>query len=46
MSSKSKKTKAIRKNKIKENKPNLKADRKRIENNQEILRGLAAKENS
>ncbi len=44
MSSNSKKTKAIRKNKIKLNKANLKTDDKRKQSNREILKKLAEKD--
>ncbi len=44
MSSNAKKTKAIRQNKIKPNKANLKADQKRQQKNREILKELAAKD--
>jgi hypothetical protein len=44
MTSHAKKTKAIRKNKARPNKANLKADQKRIQRNQEILRELASKD--
>ena len=44
MTSKAKKTKAIRGNKTAPNKANLKADRKRIQRNVEILRDLAKKD--
>jgi hypothetical protein len=46
MSSKAKKRKNIKKWKKTANKSNLKADRKRIENNLEILRDLASKDGS
>lgn len=44
MTSKSKKTKAIRKWKDKPNKANQKADLKRVQKNAEILRELAEKD--
>ena len=44
MSSNAKRTKIIRGNKISPNKANQKADRKRIKNNAEVLRELAAKD--
>jgi len=44
MSSKAKKTKAIRKWKTKPNKANQKADLKRIQKNAEILRELSEKD--
>jgi hypothetical protein len=43
MASNSKKTKSIRKWKDKPNKANLKVDMKRLANNREILKKLAAK---
>jgi hypothetical protein len=46
MSSKAKRTKAIRGWKEKPNKANQKADRKRFQKNVEILRQLAEKEKS
>jgi len=46
MASKTKKTKGIRKRKKRPNKANLKADRKRIQKNLEILRDLAEKDAS
>ena len=46
MASKTKKTKAIRKWKKRANKANIKADKKRIEKNREILRELAEKDGS
>ncbi len=46
MASNAKKRKNIKKWKKKANKSNLKADRKRIENNLEILRDLASKDES
>lgn len=44
MSSNAKKTKAIRQNKTKPNKANLKADQKRQQKNREILKELASKD--
>ncbi|MBN1906954.1 MAG: hypothetical protein JW927_17880 [Deltaproteobacteria bacterium] len=44
MSSNSKQTTIIRKNKVKANKPNLKADRKRDQQNREVLKELAEKD--
>lgn len=44
MTSNAKKTKAIRGNKTKPNKANLKANRKRERKNKEILKELAAKD--
>ena len=44
MASNSKRTKAIRDRKDQPNRDNLKKNRKRIEQNREILRELAAKE--
>jgi hypothetical protein len=44
MASNAKKTKAIRARKAKPNKKNRKADQKRIQENTELLRELAAKE--
>ena len=46
MASNSKKTKAIRANKAKPNKRNLKADQKRIAKNARILQELAAQDES
>jgi hypothetical protein len=46
MASKTKKTEAIRKRKDKPNRDNLKKNRKRIEQNREILRELATKDSS
>ena len=44
MTSKAKKTKAIRNNKIKPNKANLKTDKKREQSNREVLKKLAEKD--
>lgn len=44
MSSNSKQTKIIRQNKVKANKPNLKADLKRDQKNREVLKELAEKD--
>jgi hypothetical protein len=44
MSSKSKRTEAIRNWKRKPNKENLKKNQKRMEQNQQVLRDLAAKD--
>ena len=46
MASKSKRTDAIRKRKDRPNRDNLKKNQKRIEENREILRELAAKDAS
>jgi hypothetical protein len=46
MASKAKKTKSIRNRKKRANKPNLKADVKRIQKNMEILRDLSSKDGS
>jgi hypothetical protein len=46
MTSKAKKTKAIRGRKTAPNKANLKADRKRVQRNLEILKELAEKDNA
>jgi hypothetical protein len=45
MSSNSKQVKIIRKNKVKANKPNLKADKKRDQQNRKVLKELAEKDN-